>query len=184
MKKVLMIVGSLREQSFNCQLANKAAALIGNSVEVTYLNYADLPFMNQDIEFPTPEPVQRVREQVLAADGIWLFTPEYNSSYPGVLKNLLDWLSRPLTPGGVMGSTAISGKKVAISGAAGRSAAAGSREKLAELLSFIRTNVMEGAGVGVSLGRESYQSNVLHLSEEQEAALQAQAEAFLNFLES
>lgn len=183
MKQVLMIVGSLREQSFNRQLAAKAAELINGAVEVKYLNYADLPFMNQDIEFPAPEQVARVRQEVSAADGIWLFTPEYNSSYPGVLKNLLDWLSRPVTPGGVMDDTAISGKKVTISGAAGKSAAAGAREKLVELMGFIRTNVLAESSTGFSLGKESYLSNVLHLSEEQEAALHKQAEAFLNFLE-
>lgn len=50
--------------------------------------------MNEDIEFPAPEAVKRVREAVKAADGLWFFTPEYNHSYPGVLKNLIDWLSR------------------------------------------------------------------------------------------
>ena len=98
MKKVLLIVGSLRKESFNLQLAKLAAEMLKDKVQVSILHYADLPFMNQDIEFPTPESVARVRQEVLAADGIWIFSPEYNYQIPGVLKNLLDWLSRPLVP--------------------------------------------------------------------------------------
>ena len=98
MKKVLMIVGSLRKDSFNLQLAKVAEEILKGQAEVRYLHYADMPFMNQDIEFPTPERVARVRQEVLAADGIWIFSPEYNYQIPGVLKNLLDWLSRPLVP--------------------------------------------------------------------------------------
>ena len=95
MKKVLLIVGSLRKESFNLQLAQLAAEMLKDKTQVSILHYADLPFMNPDIEFPTPESVARVRQEVLAADGIWIFSPEYNYQIPGVLKNLLDWLSRP-----------------------------------------------------------------------------------------
>ena len=90
MKKVLMIVGSMRKKSFNRQLAAIAAELLRGKAEVSFLEYADIPYMNQDIEFPVPEEIARVREEVSRADGIWIITPEYNYSYPGVLKNLLD----------------------------------------------------------------------------------------------
>ena len=96
MKKVLMIVGSLRKNSFNYQLAKQVEQMLEGRAEVSFLFYADLPFMNQDIEFPTPESVARVRSAVQETDGIWIFSPEYNFQIPGVLKNLLDWLSRPL----------------------------------------------------------------------------------------
>lgn len=98
MKKVLIIVGSSRKESLNLQLARMAEEILKDGVQASYLNFVDLPFMNQDIEFPAPESVARVRQAVLAADGIWIFTPEYNYQIPGVLKNLLDWLSRPLVP--------------------------------------------------------------------------------------
>ena len=98
MKNVLMIVGSLRKDSFNHQLARQVEAMLAGKAEVSFLQFADLPFMNQDIEFPAPESVARVRQAVQKADGIWIFSPEYNYQIPGVLKNLLDWLSRPLAP--------------------------------------------------------------------------------------
>lgn len=182
-KKVLIIVGSLREQSLNKQLAKKAVSLLNEKADVTVLQYADLPFMNQDIEFPPPEQVERVRSEVKNADGIWFFTPEYNSSYPGVLKNLLDWLSRPLVKGDFSKGTAIAGKKAAISAAGGGAAAAGSRQKLRELLKFIKVTVLEQE-LGISVGGAAFQTSILTLTPEQENTLAEQANAFLEFLNS
>ena len=114
MKKILFIVGSLREGSFNRQLAHEAEQMIGARAEVTYLDYKDVPLINQDIEFPEPAAVGRLRAAVKEADGIWVFTPEYNFSYPGHVKNLFDWLSRPLVAGDYETPTVINGKKVAL----------------------------------------------------------------------
>ena len=111
MKKILFIIGSLRKESFNRQLALEAEKIIGSQAEVTYLDYSDVPLINQDIEFPEPEAVSRLRATVKEADGIWVFTPEYNFSYPGHVKNLFDWLSRPLVAGDYETPTIINGKK-------------------------------------------------------------------------
>ena len=180
MKKVLMIVGSLRKESFNLQLAKLAAEMLKDKVQVSILHYADLPFMNQDIEFPTPESVARVRQEVLAADGIWIFSPEYNYQVPGVLKNLLDWLSRPLVPNDWERGSVMKGKPVTISGVAGRSGAAGVRKHLSALLEVMSMNLIGGMGTGISADAESFATNKLHLSEETYEALQAQAELFLS----
>jgi chromate reductase len=93
--RILAIVGSLRKDSFNRQLALAAKEALGDDAELALLDFADVPMMNQDIKFPVPAAVMRVREAVKAADGVWFFTPEYNHFFPGVLKNLIDWLSRP-----------------------------------------------------------------------------------------
>lgn len=77
-KKVLLVVGSLRKNSFNRQLAQEIEKLINDRAEVSYLSYSDLPYMNQDIEFPAPKEVERVRREVESADGVWFITPEYN----------------------------------------------------------------------------------------------------------
>ena len=71
MKKILFIVGSLREGSFNRQLAREAEQMIGTRAEVTYLDYKDVPLINQDIEFPEPEAVSRLRATVKEADALW-----------------------------------------------------------------------------------------------------------------
>lgn len=182
MKKILFIVGSMREKSFNGQFAAKAAEELKGKAEVSFLSYGDIPFMNQDIEFPTPESILRVRGEVEAADGIWIVTPEYNYSYPGVLKNLLDWLSRPHKPNDYANGTSVTGKKAAISGVAGKSAAAGSRGKLKELLDMIGMKVMEQQ-TGVTINPEAWTTGELILSEDARKELIKQAEQFLAFLE-
>ena len=179
MKKVLMIVGSMRKKSFNRQLAAIAAELLRGKAEVSFLEYADIPYMNQDIEFPVPEEILRMRDEVSKADGIWIITPEYNYSYPGVLKNLLDWLSRPTRMGAPRTETAIAGKKVTISGVGGKSATANVRAKLKDLLQFMQVDLMEECETGVALDTSAFQTNILNLSEETKASLQKQVDAFL-----
>ena len=183
MKKVLMIVGSLRKNAFNHQLAKQVEQMLSGKAEVKYLSYGDLPFLNQDVEFPAPEPVARVRKAVQEADGIWIFSPEYNYQIPGVLKNLLDWLSRPLIPNDWERGSAVKGKPVTISGVAGRSAAAGVRKHLSALLEVMSMKLIGGIGNGVALDAEAFQSGVLDLSEAQHSAIQAQAEAFLDAIQ-
>ena len=112
-KNILFIIGSLRKKSFNRQLAEKCAEMLketGN-VEIKTLGYTDVPFMDQDAEAALPAAVSRVRAEVQAADAIWIFTPEYNFAVPGVLKNLLDWLSRPLVPGVFQAERQLQAKK-------------------------------------------------------------------------
>lgn len=139
--------------------------------------------MNQDIEFPVPEEIVRVREEVSRADGIWIMTPEYNYSYPGVLKNLLDWISRPTRMGAPRTETAIAGKKVTISGVGGKNATASVREKPKELLRFMQVDLMEECETGVALDMSAFQTNVLNPSEETKVSLQKQVDAFLKFME-
>jgi len=182
MKKVLMIVGSLRKNSFNLQLAKVVEEMLKGQAEISYLHYADLPFMNQDIEFPTPESVARVRHGVLTADGIWIFSPEYNYQIPGVLKNLLDWLSRPLAPNDWERGSAVKGKTVTISGVAGRSGAAGVRKNLSALLEVMSMKLIGGMGTGIPLDSDAFQTNQLNISKEHKKALKNQADLFLSQL--
>ena len=181
MKKILFIVGSLREGSFNRQLAREAEQMIGARAEVTYLDYKDVPLINQDIEFPEPEAVCRLRATVKEADGIWVFTPEYNFSYPGHVKNLFDWLSRPVVANDYETPTVINGKKVALSGAGGKMATAKCREKLTELLTFLKADVMEPQ-TGIALNVEAWTEGRMILSDEQKVALKNQVEAFLKIV--
>ena len=179
MKKVLMIVGSLRKDSFNRQLAKRVEAMLAGKAEVRFLQFADLPFMDQDIEFPAPESVARVRQAVQEADGLWIFSPEYNYQIPGVLKNLLDWLSRPLVPNDWERGSAVKGKAVTVSAVAGRSGAAGVRKHLSALLEVMSMKLIGGMGSGVALDPEAFRSGVLDLSGESLAAVRKQADAFL-----
>ena len=178
MKKILFVIGSLRAKSFNRQLAGVAKEIIGDRAEVTELDYSDLPLMNQDIEQPEPDAVARVRKAVAEADALWIFTPEYNFSYPGGMKNLLDWLSRPVKPMDYDTPTCINGKRVAISGAGGKAATANCRAKLTELLTFIKADVL-AEQTGIAVPAEAWATDILTLSEEQKMQLATQAESLL-----
>lgn len=178
MKKILFIIGSLRTKSFNRQLANEAKNVIGNRAEVSELDYSALPLLSQDIEQPEPVVVAQIRKTVSDADAIWIFTPEYNLSYPGHLKNLLDWLSRPVIPMDYGTPTCINGKPVAISGAGGKAATASSRAKLAELLTFIKAEVIPEQ-VGIAVPAEAWGTDVLILTDEQKAELKVLADKLI-----
>ena len=181
MKRILFIIGSLRAKSFNRQVACVVKDVIGESAEVQELDYSDLPLLSQDIEQPELEVVARIRKEVSEADGLWIFTPEYNMSYPGHLKNLLDWLSRPVKFMDYGTPTCINGKRVAISGAGGKAATADCRAKLTELLTFMKAEVMEPQ-TGIALNVEAWTEGRMILSDEQKVALKNQVEAFLKIV--
>jgi NAD(P)H-dependent FMN reductase len=99
--KILALVGSLRAASINRQLAELAAETAPDGVAVTvFEGLGDLPFYNEDLDNErSPASVVALREAAGKADAALVVTPEYNGSIPGVLKNAIDWLSRPFGNG-------------------------------------------------------------------------------------
>ena len=184
MNKILFIIGSLRKESFNKKLAEEVEQMLVGHAMVEYLDYSAVPLMNPDIEFPAPKAVKRVRERVAEADALWIFSPEYNYSYPGHLKNLIDWLSRPLVAGDRQTPLAINGKKVALSGAGGASATAKCREKLTELLTlpFICADVMIEPQTGIQLNKEAWTEGRMILTDVQKENLRGQVDAFMKYI--
>ncbi len=179
MKKILFVIGSLRKRSFNRQVSEYVKSLLEGKAELSELKYSDLPFINQDIEYPVPETVARVRKDILEADVIWVFTPEYNFSYPASVKNLFDWLSRPMTEDR-LSATAIKGKKVALTGIGGKNETKDCREKLTLLLKSIGAEVLANQ-TGLAVNVEAWASNEVVLSETQKNLLQRQAEDVMAF---
>ncbi|WP_075619561.1 NADPH-dependent FMN reductase [Paenisporosarcina indica] len=92
--KVVAIVGSIRKNSFNLQLAKHIQARYADQFELEILDLAPIPMYNQDIELDTPHEVLDFKAKVKAADAVLWVTPEYNSTIPGVLGNAIDWMSR------------------------------------------------------------------------------------------
>jgi len=113
MKKynVTAIVGSLRKDSYNLKLAKALAKLGSEHFDVTFANIADLPLFNQDLEAAFPAPALRLKKEIENADAILFVTAEYNRGAPGVLKNAIDWASRPY------GKNSFAKKPAAICGA-------------------------------------------------------------------
>ncbi len=96
MPKLLGIAGSLRAKSFNRMLLAYAAKTAPEGTTVEIFDLKPIPFFDQDVEAQGyPEAVAKLHAAVGAADGVLIATPEYNSGIPGVLKNALDWMSRP-----------------------------------------------------------------------------------------
>lgn len=94
MTKIAVFVGSLQQNSINKKLAQNLERLAPEGIEFEYVDL-NLPLFNQDLEGDFPVEAKKVKDQVEAADGVLFVTPEYNRSIPGVLKNAIDWASRP-----------------------------------------------------------------------------------------
>ena len=108
--RVIALVGSLRAESVNRRLAETASLVAPEGVDVVVFDgLGDIPFYNEDIDVPgTIDSVDKLRTADGDADALLLITPEYNGTIPAVLKNAIDWLSRPY------GAGAISGKPTAV----------------------------------------------------------------------
>ncbi|HWH90934.1 MAG TPA: NAD(P)H-dependent oxidoreductase [Candidatus Binatia bacterium] len=108
---ILGIAGSLRRDSYNRAALRAATKLVPEAATLDVFELDGIPGVNQDDEQNPPEKVVELKRRVREADGILFVTPEYNCSVPGVLKNAIDWASRPY------GESAWSGKPAAIMGA-------------------------------------------------------------------
>jgi chromate reductase len=93
--RIAVLVGSLRRDSFNRQLAQAIAGLAPQGLEFVQARIDDLPLYNQDDDARQAEPVRRLKTEIAQAQGVLFVTPEYNRSIPGVLKNAIDHASRP-----------------------------------------------------------------------------------------
>jgi NAD(P)H-dependent FMN reductase len=116
MATIVGIAGSLRRASFNAALLRAATELVPSGTTIEIASIRGIPLYDGDVEAEQglPEPVRELKERIAQSDGVLLVTPEYNNSVPGVMKNAIDWLSRPASdiprvfggrPFGVIGAT-------------------------------------------------------------------------------
>ena len=129
---IAVIVGSLRKDSFNRQLATGLARLAPPDVKFTQLRIDDLPLYNQDDDGQQAASVVRLKGEIKAAQGVLFVTPEYNRSIPGVLKNAIDHASRPY------GQSAWAGKPAGVIGASvGAIGTSMAQQHLRNMLAFL-----------------------------------------------
>ncbi|MBP2057158.1 NAD(P)H-dependent FMN reductase [Lactobacillus colini] len=182
-KQITFIVGSLRKDSFNKTLANYIIEKLSKiDFKIEFASIGDIPLMNQDIEFPAPVAVSTLRTQVENSDALWIVSPEYNGTIPGVLKNALDWLSRPVQQGTFGAPEFLINKPVAISGAGGKDAAAGFIHDLVKLMKFMGLAPFEET-VGLQIPTEAFMTNKFELSDEQKAKIDKQIQDFIDSLD-
>jgi len=109
--KILGFAGSLRKGSYNKMALNVAAKVAPDNAELEVFDLEGIPPFNQDLERSSPRVVKDFKRKIREADAILIVTPEYNYSFPGVLKNAIDWASRPY------GDNSFEDKPVAVMGA-------------------------------------------------------------------
>ena len=137
MYSLAVIVGSLRKESMNKQLADNLARLGKDLFSCNFVNLGDVPMLNQDLEADLPAGVVRLKQSITDADAVLLVTPEYNRSIPPLMKNAIDWGSRPY------GQNSWSGKPLAIAGLApGNVGTAAAQAHLRSIITILGVKLM------------------------------------------
>jgi chromate reductase len=134
--RIVGFAGSLRKGSYNRAGLKVAQGLVPEGAELEIVTLDELPLFNEDYEFNPPVSVQTFKEQVRRSDAVLMVTPEYNYSMSGVLKNAIDWLSRPLA------GCPLTGKPTAIMGFGGRFGTVRAQQHLRQVLLYLDTPVI------------------------------------------
>ncbi|KVH74878.1 NADPH-dependent FMN reductase [Burkholderia ubonensis] len=130
--RIAVIVGSLRRGSWNRALARAVVSLAPGDLAFEFVEIGELPLYSQDYDADFPEVAKRFKQAIEAADGLLFVTPEYNRSIPGVLKNAIDWGSRP------WGANSWAGKPGAVLGTSpGATGTALSQQHLRNVLAYL-----------------------------------------------
>jgi chromate reductase len=136
-------------------LLTAAAKLTPDSAELEVADINEIPLYNQDAETAgLPEPVNRLKQQIKTADAILIATPEYNHSYPGVLKNVIDWASRPY------GNNSFNDKPTAIvSASPGQFGGIAAQDQLKHVLLALNTHLITQPAVIVAIAHQKFDEN-------------------------
>jgi chromate reductase len=162
---ILGIAGSLRQGSYNRAALRAAQHLAPEGATIEIFDIAGLPPFNEDVEKEPPAAVTELKARVRAADAILFVTPEYNYSIPGVLKNAIDWGSRPY------GDSAWEGKPVAVMGASvGSHGSARAQYHLRQTFVFLNMHALNRPEVMIGNASERFDGQG-NLTDEQTKAL-------------
>jgi len=147
---ILGIAGSLRRHSFNMGALRAAQELAPAGVKVEIFDLSNIPIFNQDQERTPPEIVTQFKAAIREADAILMATPEYNFSTSGILKNAIDWASRPY------GDSAWDSKPVALMGAGGMSGTSRAQYHLRQVFVFLNMFPLNRPEVLIANARERF----------------------------
>lgn len=151
---ILGFAGSLRKGSYNKSLLRAAVELAPKDVKIEVFDLEGIPPFNQDFESQPPERVKEFKKKIKATDVILIATPEYNYSIPGVLKNAIDWASRPYS------DNAFQGKPVAIMGAStGMLGTARAQYHLRQCFVFLNMYPLNKPEIIVTFAPEKFDEN-------------------------
>jgi len=157
MKKITILgfAGSLRKDSYNKALLRAAAELLPKEAELKIFDIEGIPLYNQDLEYEMPAKVKEFKAKIRSADAILVATPEYNYSVPGVLKNAIDWASRPPS------DNSFEGKPVAVmSASTGMLGGARAQYHLRQVFVTLNMHPINKPEVIVPFAKEKFDENV------------------------
>lgn len=154
MIKILGIAGSLRKGSYNRAALREARNLVPEDTQIEIFELDAIPPFNQDKEDPAPRIVIDLKEKIRSSDAVLFVTPEYNYSVPGVLKNAIDWASRPY------GDSALDGKPAGIMGASiGSLGTARAQYHLRQMFVFLNIFTFNRPEVMIANATEKFDQN-------------------------
>ncbi|HUY62434.1 MAG TPA: NAD(P)H-dependent oxidoreductase [Candidatus Paceibacterota bacterium] len=152
--KILAISGSLRKDSSNTKLVRAFAKLAPSGTTVEIADIGSLPLYDTDLEASFPAPAKALKDQIAAADAVILATPEYNRSVPGVLKNAVDWASRPY------GQNSFARKPVLVAGvSSGKIGTAVAQSHLKQVLVYLDADVLGQPELYLGPAKEVFNEN-------------------------
>jgi chromate reductase len=152
--RILGFAGSLRKNSYNKALLRLAVQLVPKNAVLEIFDLEGIPPFNQDFETQLPQKVKEFKAKIRAADAILIATPEYNYSIPGVLKNAIDWASRPYP------DNSFDGKPVAVMGASiGMLGTARAQYHLRQCFVFLNMYPINSPEVLVAYAQEKFDEN-------------------------
>lgn len=151
---IIGIAGSIRRLSYNRSALNAAKELLPDDAVLDIFELEGIPVFNQDHDQDPPAKVVELKKRIRAADAVLIATPEYNYSIPGVLKNAIDWASRPY------GDSAWSGKPVAVMGASiGRMGTARAQYHLRQVFVFLDMHPLNKPEVMIGEAADRFDSD-------------------------
>lgn len=152
---ILALCGSLRKDSYNRALFKASKKLAPEGMELELAEIGHLPLYNTDLESDFPAAANELKERVRAADGILIITPEYNFSFSGVLKNAIDWASRPY------GDGAWDGKPVIVQSASiGWTGGIRAQYHLFQVLGYFQMKHLRFPEVMVGFAKDKFDANL------------------------
>ena len=174
--KVLGFAGSLRTGSYNKSLLRAAADFMPGDASLEIFDIDGIPAFNQDIEGDMPEKVKEFKSKIRDADAILVATPEYNYSVPGVLKNAIDWASRPY------GDNPFDEKPVAImSASVGMLGGARAQYHLRQIFVFLNMHPVNRPEVLVTFAQDKFDANGRLVDENTQKFLRQLLENLVNW---
>lgn len=152
--KILSFAGSLRKDSYNKALLHAASEMLPDNTELEIFDLEGIPLFNQDIDPLTIATIKEFKAKIKAADALIIATPEYNYSIPGVLKNAIDWASRPYN------DNSFEDKPLAIMGASiSAIATARAQNHLRQCCVFLNMHLLNRPEVMVSFAKDKFDAN-------------------------